>query len=222
MKGVIIERKKYSVAVHYRLVADNHLNVVRETVNAVLSHHTDLRKMEGKKVYELQPRVDWNKGKAVIWLLQKLQLDEASALPLYLRDDITDEDAFHALKDCGFSIVVEKTSRPTAARYALDNPNEVQEFLRRLVPIAWLASQRPSISNLAVYERTPGGLETNMQLGSSKPTNRPIIKGAPGELDKTPVSQADSGDKQVYENPVRLHVCHIPFPARCCRTWARG
>ncbi len=183
VKGVIIERKKYSVAVHYRLVADADLKAVQGAVNAALSRYQDLRKMEGQKVYELQTRIGWDNGTAVLWLLQKRQFDEVCTLPIYLGDDITDEDAFHAVKDCGFSLVVEKTSRPTAARYTLDSPNEVQEFLRRLIPIAWLASQRSSISSLAVYERTPGELETNMQLGSSKPTSRPIIKGAPGELD---------------------------------------
>ena len=58
VKGVIIERKTYSVAVHDRLVADNHLNVVRETVNAALSRYQDLRKTEGQKVYELQTRIE--------------------------------------------------------------------------------------------------------------------------------------------------------------------
>ncbi|MEE9203367.1 MAG: trehalose-phosphatase [Nitrospirales bacterium] len=135
VQGTIIEHKKYSVAVHYRLVADNDLTAVQEAVNAVLSCHPGLRKTEGKKVYELQPRIDWNKGKAVLWLLQKLQFDKTACLPIYIGDDITDEDAFNALEDFGVGIVVGRTPRPTAARYALASPDEVREFLRRLISI---------------------------------------------------------------------------------------
>ncbi len=135
VQGTIIEHKKYSVAVHYRLVADNDLTAVQEAVNAVLSCHPELRKTEGKKVYELQPRIDWNKGKAVLWLLQKLHFDKTPSLAIYIGDDTTDEDAFNALEDFGVGILVGRTPRPTAARYALASPDEVREFLRRLISI---------------------------------------------------------------------------------------
>ncbi len=141
VNGAIIERKKYSVAVHYRLVADADLKAVNEAVDVVLSEQPDLRKMDGKKVYELQPRIDWDKGKAVLWLLQALDLDKAAVLPLYVGDDITDEDAFEVLRESGIGVVVGEGSRHTHARYALRNPHEVQEFLRSLV--SFLRSKSP-------------------------------------------------------------------------------
>ncbi|MFQ5932008.1 MAG: trehalose-phosphatase [Nitrospiraceae bacterium] len=134
VKGTIIERKKYSVAVHYRLVGDADVNTVQEAVNAVLSRQPELRKLEGKKVFDLQPRIDWDKGKAVLWLLQALDLNKTAVLPVYVGDDITDEDAFAALKDRGIGIVVGDDSRRTIARYALKNPDEVHDFLQRLIP----------------------------------------------------------------------------------------
>jgi alpha,alpha-trehalase len=133
VKGAIIERKKYSVAVHYRLVADDGVKTVQEAVKTVLSHQPDLRMLQGKKVYDLQPRIDWDKGKAVLWLLQALDLNKTAVLPLYVGDDITDEDAFRALKNFGVGIVVGDDSRRTIAHYALKDPNEVQNFLQRLI-----------------------------------------------------------------------------------------
>jgi trehalose-phosphatase len=102
----------------------------------VLAHHPELRKGSGKKVLELQPQIDWHKGKAVLWLLQALKLDGADVLPLYVGDDLTDEDAFKALAQRGIGIVVEDSTRPTAAHYSLKSPVEVQAFLQHLT--SWL------------------------------------------------------------------------------------
>jgi trehalose-phosphatase len=136
VEGALVERKKFSIAVHVRGVARDDEAAVEAMVDDVLARHPDLRKGYGKKVFELQPRLDWHKGKAVLWLLRVLELDGPEVLPLYIGDDLTDEDAFRALGDRGLSIIVEEGSRPTAASYVLKHPEEVRSFLRHL--IAWL------------------------------------------------------------------------------------
>lgn len=51
------------------------------------------------QVLELRPKVDWNKGSAVNWILDALDLGERpDVFPIYLGDDITDEDAFVAME----------------------------------------------------------------------------------------------------------------------------
>jgi trehalose-phosphatase len=108
---------------------------VHEAVRAALSEQPELRRLDGKKVFELQPRIDWDKGKAVLWLLQALDLNTTAVLPLYLGDDVTDEDAFKALDGLGIGIVVGEDARPSIARYALKNPHEVHDFLRSLISV---------------------------------------------------------------------------------------
>jgi trehalose 6-phosphate phosphatase len=131
--GVIIERKKFSVAVHYRLVREEDLKTIKISVDEVLSRTSGLRKKDGKKVYELLPDIEWDKGKAVRWLLEKLHPGDSGVLPIYVGDDTTDEDAFRELRDSGVGIFVGASPPQTLARYALRNPGEVEAFLRRWV-----------------------------------------------------------------------------------------
>jgi alpha,alpha-trehalase len=133
--GAVVERKKYSIAVHYRKASEHHVHQIEEVVDQVRSEYPELRKSSGKKIFELQPNIDWNKGKAVLWLLEILEADAADALPLYIGDDTTDEDAFRALRDNGVGIIVTEASQDTAARYRLRNPGEVREFLTALASI---------------------------------------------------------------------------------------
>jgi trehalose-phosphatase len=128
--GALVERKRFSVAAHYRNVSGSDVSKVAQAVNKVAADHGELRRIDNKKVYELQPNIDWNKGKAVLWLLQALELD--GVFPIYIGDDLTDEEVFRALKERGASIVVNKQPRLTAARYALKDPAEVERFLRDL------------------------------------------------------------------------------------------
>lgn len=51
-------------------------------------------------VYELKPKIAWNKGKAVLWLLQALRLNHRDQVyAIYIGDDTTDEDAFEVFQD---------------------------------------------------------------------------------------------------------------------------
>ena len=131
--GALIERKRFSIAAHYRNANESDFPELERGVSEVAARHRELRTMEGKKVYELLPNIDWDKGKAVLWLLENLDLERGKVRPIYIGDDRTDEDAFRALERCGVGILVSEQPRSTAARYALTNPAEVERFLRELV-----------------------------------------------------------------------------------------
>src|SRR5574338_102204 len=124
--GAQLERKHFSVAAHYRNVNEKDASTVAQAVEAVAAKHRKLRKIDGKKVYELLPDIDWNKGTAVLWLLETLELERGKAFPIFIGDDRTDEDAFIALKERGASILVSEQPQFTAANYWLRNPEDVE------------------------------------------------------------------------------------------------
>ena len=136
LPGVLVEPKRASVAVHYRLADQDGQRQVAELVERLLAERPDeLKVTPGKMVYELQPKLDWNKGRAVRYLLGTLGLTGADLVPLYLGDDVTDEDAFRALRGLGVSIYVgrpDELDRETEADFTLDSPDEVQRLLDTL------------------------------------------------------------------------------------------
>lgn len=135
--GAWVERKRFALAVHFREVADEDIPQVQKVVVRTSDRHRDLRKSDGKKVLELQPNVPWDKGRAVLWLLSTLGLDDPSVVPIYVGDGTTDEDAFEALHDRGLGIVVGHAVSSTQAQYFLRDTDEVEAFLRSLGSGGW-------------------------------------------------------------------------------------
>ncbi|MHC1562695.1 trehalose-phosphatase [Actinomycetospora sp. C-140] len=140
IEGTQVEPKHASVALHDRHVADADRPRVEALVEAVLAEHPgQLKVTPGKFVHEIQPKIDWNKGKAVEHLIGVLDLDRPDIVPIYLGDDITDEDAFRALADRddhrepGLGILVidpaDAPARETSATAALATVDEVGRFL---------------------------------------------------------------------------------------------
>jgi trehalose-phosphatase len=130
LPGVQLERKRFTLAVHYRRARESDVRAVHEAVERAQARHPALRVTSGKKVFELQPDVDWDKGRAVLWLIETLKLEDA--LPVYIGDDVTDEDAFRALAHRGVGIAVQEAPQPTAAQYTLRDPDEVRALLAGL------------------------------------------------------------------------------------------
>ncbi len=131
--GVLVERKRFAIAIHYRLVAEHDVDRVRAAVASVEGEHPQLRRTGGKKIFELRPRLPWNKGKAVVWLLGALDLADDNVMPIYIGDDETDEDAFAAMRERGgLGLFVGDACHATAASYRLDNTDAVGRFLGRL------------------------------------------------------------------------------------------
>ena len=132
IKGAVVERKKYAIAVHYRNVADSEVDTVKKAVYEELEKQEKLKKGGGKKIIELKPDIDWNKGRATRWLLEKLELNSEQHIPFFIGDDVTDEDAIEAIADDGIGILVGTHGEKTAASYRLNDTEEVAEFLGQL------------------------------------------------------------------------------------------
>jgi trehalose 6-phosphate phosphatase len=138
IKGVFVEDKGLTVSVHYRLVDDTDEGKVKDTfrnVTDTLNVMGKIRITQGKKVYEIRPPGDWDKGKAITWLMAECKevRGKGGALPIYLGDDLTDEDGFKVIeRSDGISIFVGEEGLQSVARYFLKSPEEVARFLKML------------------------------------------------------------------------------------------
>jgi trehalose 6-phosphate phosphatase len=132
IEGVLVEPKRFAVSVHFRLADEGDLARIERAVDEAVAAVPGLRKAHGKMLFELRPALDWDKGRALLWLLDALGLDRPEVLPLYIGDDLTDEDAFRALAGRGIAILVSEEPRETAAEYRLRDTEEVREWLERL------------------------------------------------------------------------------------------
>jgi len=132
--GARLERKRFTVAVHFRLVANDDRARIDAAVDAALKDTPALRKTTGKAVYELRPRLDWDKGRAVRWLVEHTSVPADRVM--YIGDDDTDEDAFQALGTEDAGIIVTATPGRTHAQYRLSDPGEVAAFLAEILRLA--------------------------------------------------------------------------------------
>lgn len=135
--GAWVEDKGPILSVHYRLVAPEKI----PTVKTIFQENTmvdrlcgDIKTKSGKMILEIKPPVVWDKGKVVLWLLarQTFLQESQGILPVYMGDDVTDEDAFRALHNKGWTISVGQ-SKNSAAQYYLNNPQEISKFLQEIL-----------------------------------------------------------------------------------------
>ena len=121
-----------AVALHYREVAPQHIGEVGSASAHRIGAQAGLRVTSGRKVVELRPDLDWDKGAALAWIRDG-SIGRAPAADL-VSDDLTDEDAFDAVRFDGIGMVVRalRGRRPqTAAQFTLQSPDQVREFIQR-------------------------------------------------------------------------------------------
>ena len=136
--GVRLERKHLGLTVHDRMVSDGDLASVRRAAQSAGDRHDALRITHGKRVIELRPDVDWDKGAAVQWLRRRLNPIAPQAAAVYIGDDTTDEDAFERLGPADVTVVVaagDAPERASVAEWSVTDPTEVCDLLGRLATL---------------------------------------------------------------------------------------
>ena len=131
IEGIDFERKKFTLAVHYRQVKKEMEPQVHEAITRILKNYPKIRQSGGKKVVEIRPAIDWHKGKAVEFLKRELSADK-DPFSIYIGDDVTDEDAFRYIAN-GVGILVGEHGQKTYADYSLEDLSEVEEFFKLLL-----------------------------------------------------------------------------------------
>lgn len=141
--GVLVENKGLSLSVHYRMVDEGHTGEVKSEFERIVGGIKAIGKVRtttGKKVLEVRPSDAWDKGKAIGILMKRFgKGGRGSGLaPIYLGDDLTDEDGFRTIEKYGngISVLVGEPRQDSRARYFLNSPAEVEIFLQTLLTAA--------------------------------------------------------------------------------------
>ncbi len=136
-KGSFVEHKGVTLSVHYRLVRPELEESIKRLLVEIVKPfvvkgevYTDF----GKKVFEIRPPIDWDKGQAVLWLLDE-HFRASGKMPaaIYIGDDRTDEDAFRALK--GKGMVIKVGGGQTIAEYYMREQKEIVTLLKIILRI---------------------------------------------------------------------------------------
>lgn len=131
--GAVVENKGLTLSVHFRRVDDaDDAAFVRDAARREAAAAPGLRAGDGRRIVEIRPDVDWDKGRALRFIRETALPDRPDAPVLFIGDDRTDEDAFREVGDAGWGIVVGTPPPATAARAALASTHDVVEFLRTL------------------------------------------------------------------------------------------
>ncbi len=138
IKNIIIEDKKLTLSVHYRLVDDKDWPQLMKIFFEVCRPYLIDKKIRictGKKVLEVRPYAPWEKNHAISWLLKKYQENEEKKIfPIFVGDDKTDEVAFSQLKDNGLTVIVGR--EPSLAQYYVNDTTEVTWMLEEILKLS--------------------------------------------------------------------------------------
>lgn len=140
-KGVFMEDKGFCLTVHYRLADENDISAIVSrfyVATFINEFRNNIQVKSGKMVREIRPPILWDKGVAALWLLGQqsfaMKDKKMEVLPVYIGDDLTDEDAFQVLRKRGLTIFVGKPDG-TKARFYLKDMKEVAIFLTEILKI---------------------------------------------------------------------------------------
>jgi trehalose 6-phosphate phosphatase len=141
--GMRLQDKGAVLAVHWRLAAPADASVLRARLADIVQDYQErghsIALADGHAVAEIRP-ANITKGTTVAALLAS---QDAAALPIYIGDDCTDEDAFETLPPHAITVRVGDTEMVSHARYRVADPQAVHVFLRGVLAAR---STRPHVS----------------------------------------------------------------------------
>ena len=128
--GTQLEDKRLSLSFHFRSLSVADRTRLRKDVRAVCAPHVRAGVVmeEGHEfVFNIRPAQGFDKGSVARFALQHMP---KGVLPIFIGDDATDEDAFHALRH-GITIRV-GYRKGSAARYYVRTRRDVDALLGEL------------------------------------------------------------------------------------------
>ncbi len=127
--GAFVEDKKFSIAIHFREVSSKGKTAIARLIKEEVAQYPKLTLQSGKCVREILPNVDWDKGKAVSFILRAIGFPEHGHI-VYAGDDLTDENAFQEVnRRGGISIRVGRSASKSSAKFLVSSPRAIAQFL---------------------------------------------------------------------------------------------
>jgi len=124
--GLLLEHKRGGVSLHCRRAPDLE-DACRDLVLALMADlGSEFRLIAGKMVFEIAPSAH-DKGAAIHSFLQHKPF--AARVPVYIGDDVTDEDAFREVNQLGGTSIRVGDSSQSEARFELPDVASVQVWL---------------------------------------------------------------------------------------------
>lgn len=161
LDNLILENKKFSISIHYRLLDNDSAKYLKKEVKDILNGNPEFKKYlhiaRGKKILEIRPRIDWNKGSACKYITKELietdaliphralnrDNDKVNILKVSLGDDVTDETMFYddysftegniAADIYSINCVIGK--KKSAANFYIENYNHTPVFIKEILTI---------------------------------------------------------------------------------------
>lgn len=131
--GILLENKGLTLAVHFRRTPASRHADVKQGVGEVTRAFSDrFHVSEGKMVFDVVPADEVSKGTTTLEMIRERGGVE-KVLPIYCGDDTTDETVFRALPEEALTVSVGGLEKQSAARYRVDDPDEVAGFLDRIL-----------------------------------------------------------------------------------------
>jgi trehalose 6-phosphate phosphatase len=129
---IVVENKRYTVAVHYRLAPEYEIEI-DERVREVLGRlGEDFVLVPGKMIIEIRPRL-WDKGRAIADFMSEPPF--MGRVPVFIGDDLTDEDGFAMAQSLG-GHAIKVGAGATVARWRLADVSRVLWWLNHY--LRWL------------------------------------------------------------------------------------
>jgi len=135
LNGILVEDKGLTLSVHYRLASKKDSEILEDSLNTIVRKwvkEQKIRVTKGKKVFEIRPAVNWDKGKIVKWLIGRKDVFKPGTVPICIGDDHTDEDMFKVIGKKGWTVCVGRSNPFSKAGYYLKDTKEVKKFLNKL------------------------------------------------------------------------------------------
>ena len=128
--GLLLEKKRGGASLHYRKAPQLEAKC-RRLVMALMAELGDTyRLIAGKKVFEIAPAAH-NKGAAIRTFLTEPPF--AGRAPVFIGDDVTDEDGFLAVNPVAGTSIRVGNNEPSEAQYRLPNVQSVREWLHTAI-----------------------------------------------------------------------------------------